>query len=165
MGEGARDRFDLDRFHHHALPFEPSVPEIRQIARQLAGPVRAFRLWNRAIGLARLFAPIVSGVRGPVPGAALGNDTSRSASTSQPQHRLLARPFDRRIAQSGDADAAWQAAFDGSLHKSGCKEGERYRHVDLTYAAPLASGDAFDVRFCIIDKLVEPAASAGDRYD
>jgi hypothetical protein len=59
---------------------------------------------------------------------------------------LLARPLDWRIAQSGDADAAWQSTFDSSLHKSRCKEGERYGHVDLPHAAPLALGHPFDVR-------------------
>ena len=38
-------------------PREPSVPEIRQIARQLAVRVRAFGLWNRAIGFGRPFRP------------------------------------------------------------------------------------------------------------
>ena len=36
---------------HHALPFEPSVPEIRQLARQLAGRVRWFGLQDTVLGL------------------------------------------------------------------------------------------------------------------
>jgi hypothetical protein len=39
---------------------------------------------------------------------------------------MLARPFDRRIAQSGHTDATWQATFYGSLHDIGCKKCERY---------------------------------------
>ena len=78
---------------------------------------------------------------------------------------MLARPLDWRIAQSGDADAAGKPTFDGGLHKIGREEGERDCHVDLAYAAPLALRDAFDAGFCIIDKLVEPTASPGDRRD
>jgi hypothetical protein len=65
-----------------------------------------------------------------------------------------------RVAQSGDANAAWQSPFDGGLHKSGCKEGERYGHVDLTCAAPLALCDTFDVGFCIVDKLTVITSAA-----
>ena len=140
-----RDRFGLDWHHHHAFPREPSVPEICQIARQLAGRVLAFGLWNRAIGFADLFAPIVSGVRRPVPGVASANDTGRAfrrlclwhpqtrswrgslsakakaTSTGQAEHGLLARPFDWSIAQSGNANAAWQSTFDASLHELGAR--------------------------------------------
>ena len=101
-------------------------------------------MWRRLVSgagqsvLAGLFASIVSGTRKPVPGAGIGNDVSGGASTSQTEHRVLARPLDGCIAQSGDADAAWQSTFDRGLHKSGRKEGERYRHIDLAHAAPLA---------------------------
>ena len=78
---------------------------------------------------------------------------------------MLARPLDWRIAQSGDADATWQSTFNGRLHKIGCKEGERYCHVDLAYAASFAFRDAFDAGLCIVDKLVEPPPSPGDRCD
>jgi hypothetical protein len=61
----------------------------------------------------------------------------------QPEHRLLARPLDRRIAQSGDADAAWQSPFDGRFDEIGREECERDRHIDLAYAASLAFCDAF----------------------
>jgi hypothetical protein len=63
------------------------------------------------------------------------------------EHGVLARPLDWSIAQSGDADAAWQSALDGSPHESGGKEGEGDGHVDLSYAAALALGDAF--RVCV----------------
>ena len=99
--------------------------------------------------LAGLFAPVVSGVRKPVPGAGIAIATSRARSTDQTEHRILARPLDWRIAKAGDADAAWQSTFDSSLHKIRCKESERYGHVDLAHAALLALGDAFDVRVCI----------------
>ena len=75
------------------------------------------------------------------------------------------RPLDWRIAQSGDADPTGESTFNGRLHKIGRNEGKRYCHVDLAYAAPFALRDAFDAGFCIIDKLVEPPASPGDRRD
>jgi hypothetical protein len=78
---------------------------------------------------------------------------------------VLARPLDWRIAQSGDADPTGESTFNGRLHKIGRNEGKRYCHVDLAYAAPFAFRDAFDAGFCIIDKLVEPPASPGDRRD
>ena len=46
-------------------------------------------------------------------------------SNRQAKYGVLARPFDWSIAQSGDADAAWQSALDGSPHEIGGKEGER----------------------------------------
>ena len=46
----AGDRFDGDCVRHHALPFEPSVPEICQLAHQSAGPVRALGLPYQALG-------------------------------------------------------------------------------------------------------------------
>src|SRR5262249_49619667 len=56
----------------------------------------------------------------------------------------LQRPFGRRITQVGDADAARKPPFDDSLYQSWRDEGHRYRHVDLTNAALLARGNAFD---------------------
>jgi hypothetical protein len=78
---------------------------------------------------------------------------------------VLARPLDWRIAQSGDANPTGESTFNGRLHKIGRNEGKRYCHVDLAYAAPFALRDAFDAGFCVIDKLVEPPASPGDRRD
>src|SRR5262249_49096769 len=56
----------------------------------------------------------------------------------------LQRPFGRRITQGGDADAARKPPFDGGLDQSRRDECHRYRHVDLTNAALLAHGNAFD---------------------
>lgn len=77
-------------------------------------------------------------------------------STGHTEHRLLAGPFDWRIAQWSDADAPGRSAFDSGLYKGRCKKSERFGHVDLEHAAPLSLGDAFDVRVCILHKLVEP---------
>ena len=144
---------------HHALPFEPSVPEIRQLARQSAGLVRAFGLRNTAIGFGRPFRPCC--LWDPQTRSWRGHrDRHQTArSTDETEHRRLAGPLDGRIAQAGDADAVWQSTFDSSLHKIRCKKSERYGHVDLAYAALLALSDAFHVRVCIRHKLVEPTAS------
>jgi hypothetical protein len=56
----------------------------------------------------------------------------------------LQRLFGRRIPQVGDADAARKPPFDGGLDQSRRDEGHRYRHVDLTNAALLPRGNAFD---------------------
>jgi hypothetical protein len=68
---------------------------------------------------AGLFASPVSGALKPVPGAAFGNDTSSGRSDGQTEHRMLARPLDWRIAQSGDADPTWQSTFNGGPHNVG----------------------------------------------
>ena len=78
--------------------------------------MRAIRLRNQALFLAGLFALNVSGIRKPVPGAGIAIDTSRARLTDETEHRCLAGPLDWRIAQAGDADAAWQSTFDSSLH-------------------------------------------------
>jgi hypothetical protein len=83
----------------------------------------------------------------------------------QAEHRVLAGPLDRRISQTLDANPARQSTFDGCAHEIGREEGQRYRHIDLTYAAPFAFGDAVDISCCIIDKFLEPTASARDRGD
>jgi hypothetical protein len=86
-------------------------------------------------------------------------------SKSQAEHCVLARPLDWRIAQSGNADTAWQSAIDGSPHEIGCKEGERYGHVDLPHAATLSLRDAFHICFYVSDKFIEPTPSARNRCD
>src|SRR5215468_4514397 len=76
----------------------------------------------------------------------------------------LQRPFGRRITQGGDADAARKPPFDGGLDQSRRDECHRYRHVDVTNAALLARGNAFDAGSAT-DDLVEPGTSARDRFD
>ena len=56
----------------------------------------------------------------------------------------LPAPFNRRIAEPLDADAAGQATFHGCFDKIGCEEGERDGHVDLPNAALLASAKLCD---------------------
>jgi hypothetical protein len=62
---------------------------------------------------------------------------------------VLARPLDWRIAQSGDADTARQAAIDGSPHEIGREERKGDGHIDLPQAASLALCDAFHICFCV----------------
>src|SRR5215475_2383598 len=76
----------------------------------------------------------------------------------------LQRPFGRSVTQVGDADAARKPPFDDSLDQSWRDEGHRYRHVDLTKAALLARGNAFDAG-STRDDLVEPGTSARDGFD
>src|SRR5262245_65969006 len=76
----------------------------------------------------------------------------------------LQRPFGRRITQGGDADAARKPSFDGGLDQSWRDECHRYRHVDVTNAALLARGNAFDAGSAR-DDLVEPGTSARDGFD
>src|SRR5262245_37897130 len=63
---------------------------------------------------------------------------------AQTEPRKLQRPFGRRITQGRDADAARKPPFDGGLDQSWRDECHRYRHVDVTNAALLARGNAFD---------------------
>ncbi len=86
-------------------------------------------------------------------------------SKRQAQHGVLARPLDWSIAQSGDADAAWQSALDGSPHEIGGKEGQGDCHVDLSYAAPLALRNAFRICVRVGKKFVEPTAASRNRCD
>ena len=53
-------------------PFEPSVPEIRQLARNRRVLCGHLVSRTRRLVLASLFALVVSGVRKPVPGAGIG---------------------------------------------------------------------------------------------
>ena len=129
---------------HHALRFEPSVSGDRQLARNwrvscghsvsaaaelvVAGGFGPFSLWAQQTrswrGHPRCRAPV-------------GPDQSTDRASR------LAGPFGGRIAQTGNADAAWQSSFNGSLHEFRCEERERDRHVDLSNAAVLARSDAF----------------------
>ena len=78
-------------------------------------------------------------------------DSGEHASSSEAEHCVLARPLDGGITEPSDADAPRQPTFDSGLHKIGRKKGQRYRHIDLTYAALLSLSDAFDRDGCVID--------------
>src|ERR1700686_3968406 len=77
----------------------------------------------------------------------------------------LPAPFDRRIAQSLDADAAGQAAFHGCFDKIGSEEGERDGHIDLSNAAFLASAKLRDCGQPTRDNIIEPPTTSRDGAD
>ena len=108
------------------------------------------------------FAPFVSGDRKPVPERSfrmLGTGTFKR----QAEHGVLARPLDWRMAQSGDANTAWQSTCDSGPDQIGRQEGERDGHVDLAYTAPFSLRDAFRICVCASDKFIKPVAAAGNR--
>ena len=76
---------------------------------------------------------------------------------------MLARPLGWRIAQSGDANTAWQSTCDSGPDQIGGQEGERDGHVDLAYTAPFSLRDAFRICVCASDKFIKPVAAAGNR--
>jgi hypothetical protein len=55
------------------------------------------------------------------------------------------------------------AGLRSRLDEIGGEECERDRHVDLSDAAPLALGNAFDSDACVVDKLLESAAPPRSR--
>src|SRR5262249_47786353 len=77
----------------------------------------------------------------------------------QAEHGVLAGPLDWRIAQTFDANTAWQSALDSRLHKIRCKERERYGDVDLTDSAALSLGNPFGACCCIGKKFIKPSAA------
>jgi hypothetical protein len=87
----------------------------------------------------------------------------RPGSNRQTEHRVLARPLGRRIAQTRDADTARQSPLDGSLHEFGREEGERDRHIDLSNAAFLAPGNLLDTVDGAGNELIKPTPAARNR--
>src|SRR5436189_2532559 len=83
----------------------------------------------------------------------------------QAEHGVLARPLGWRMAQSGDANTAWQSTCDSGPDQIGRQEGERDGHVDLPCAAPLALGDAFGACVCVSEKFIKPPTAPCDRCD
>ena len=64
---------------------------------------------------------------------------------------VLAGPFGRQVAESGDSHAPWKPPLDGGSYKIGREERKRDGHVDLPQAASLALCDAFHICFCVSD--------------
>src|SRR5262245_1522154 len=115
---------------------------------------------NRPLCGAHQIGPLL-----PISGCPIGRIVPVGSSKIQTEHCVLARPLGRRLTESSDADAPCQPTFDSGLHKIGRQKGQRYRHIDLTYAALLSLSDAFDGDACVVDKLLEPAAPPRDRGD
>ena|SRR5205823_423265 len=57
------------------------------------------------------------------------------------EHRVLAGPLGRSIAEASDADGARQSSFDGSLHEVGREERESFR--DKASARSLSSYSSY----------------------
>ena len=62
----------------------------------------------------------------------------------QTEHRVLAGPLGRSIAETRDADPARQSPLDGSLHELGGEERERDRQIDLSNAAFVPRSDLLE---------------------
>src|ERR1700722_10448121 len=88
----------------------------------------------------------------------------RVASVGETEQLMLTRPSDGRVEQAGNADATGEPAVDGRLDEVRCEEGERDRHLDVSLAASLPSGDAVDRRDTGRD-FGQPLASSRDCSD
>src|SRR6266481_1474841 len=86
-------------------------------------------------------------------------------SNRQTEHRVLAGPLGRSIAQASDADAARQSSFDGSLHELGREERERDRDIDLSNAPFVAGSNLLDAGHGASNNLIKPPPAARDRCD
>lgn len=81
---------------------------------------------------------------------------------SQTESHILSRPFGRRIAQIGDADAAGEPTFDRGCDQTRSDEGHLDRHVDVTNAALVALSDLFDIVDSAGNDLIQPLPPACD---
>src|SRR5260370_15721650 len=86
-------------------------------------------------------------------------------SDPQTEHRVLARPLGRSIAQTRDADPARQSPLDGSLHELGGEERERDRQIDLSNAAFVPRSNLLDAGDGAGNDLSKPTSAARDRCD
>src|SRR5262245_19505330 len=89
----------------------------------------------------------------------------RSGSNRQTEHRVLARPLGRRIAQTRVADPTRQSTLDGSLHELGREEGERDFHIDLSNAAFVTHSNLLDTGDGAGNDLIKPAPATRNRCD
>src|SRR5947199_2413906 len=110
---------------------------------------------------------IASGLWAPQTRSWLGlsYDEHRPGSHRQTEHRVLARPLGRSIAQTRDADPARQSPLDGSMHEFGREEGERDCHIDLSNAAFLARRNLLVTDDGAGNDLIKPAPAARNRCD
>src|SRR6266478_2971646 len=83
----------------------------------------------------------------------------------QTEHRVLAGPLGRSIAETRDADPARQSPLDGSLHELGGEERERDRQIDLSNAAFVPRSNLLDAGDGAGNDLSKPTSAARDRCD
>ena len=91
------------------------------------------------------------------------NRDGRPGLNRQTEHRVLARPLGRSIAQASDADATRQSSFDSRLHEFRHEERERDRHIDLSNAACLPRSDLLDTGDAAGNDLTKPTPATRDR--
>src|SRR5947209_11536358 len=89
----------------------------------------------------------------------------RPGSNRQTEHRILAGPLRRSIAETHDANPPRQSSFDGGLHEIGREESERDRHIDLSNAASLPRSDLLDTGDGAGNILIKPTPATRDRCD
>ena len=139
------------------------------------GPELAGSLYDRLVSetaepwFGRRIGAFFSGQEIPFPG---NGDRSRQRLGSNGQllrrklkHLVLAGPFGRQVGEAGNSHAMWEPSFDCSLDEVGREEGKRDCHIDFADAAAVSRRDAFGICPRVRDKLVEPAAAAGNRGD
>ncbi len=83
----------------------------------------------------------------------------------QTEHRILAAPLVRSIAETSDTDAPRQSSFDGSLHQFRREESQRDRHIDLSNAAFVARSNLLGTRDGAGNDLIKPMPATCDRCD
>src|SRR5437667_11318362 len=89
----------------------------------------------------------------------------RPGSNRQTEHRILAGPLRRSIADTHDANPPRQSSFDGGLHEIRREESERDRHIDLSNAASLPRSDLLDTGDGAGNNLIKPTPATRDRCD
>jgi hypothetical protein len=89
----------------------------------------------------------------------------RPKSRRQTEHRVLARPLGRSIAQTRDANPARQSPLDCSLHEFGREECERDCHIDLSNAAFVARSNLLDTGDGAGNDLIKPTPAARNCRD
>jgi hypothetical protein len=93
----------------------------------------------------------------------IGCEWTSPESNRQTEHRVLARPLGRGIAQASNANAVRQSSFDGGLDEIGREERERDRHIDLSNAAFLARINLLDTGDGAGNNLIKPTPTTCDR--
>ncbi len=128
----SRDRFDRNCVRYHAFLSVPKVsnatpkaPNLRAFAGLRAAKRRLCQSGQPHWGILRLLSlplwkpfPAWRGCRRRLPRRHL------AFWSGQPKHRVLFRPFNRRVTQACNADAPRQSAVDGSRDQSWREEGE-----------------------------------------
>jgi hypothetical protein len=166
------DQFDMG-CNHHAVRCEPAFPGLRRNARNLRAFWRvqipgARSLRQTEVAIAWILAPSLWArqTRSWRTRAELDVKNDRiKDSKRQTEHRVLAGPLSRGVAQTSHADAVRQSPFDGTLHELGREECERDRHIDLSNGTFFACSDLIHTGDGAGNDLIEPTPTARDGCD